>query len=85
MTTTSFKLTLDFISPDYTSEEHLETFCSLQDAVDEADDLAFKTVGFPLEDWKRLDFGDGNQLYLYYPNEDDKVSRYKLSIIEEIE
>lgn len=78
-----FKLTLNFVTLDNTSEEHLGTFPTLQDALDEADDLAFSTVGFPLENWKHVDFGDGNSLYSFYPNEVDKTSRYKLTILKE--
>lgn len=80
-----FKLTLSFVTPDYTSEEHVERFHSMQDAIEEADDLAFSTVGFPLEHWKKFDFGDGNVLYSYHPNEVDSTSRYKLSILKEEE
>lgn len=78
-----YKLTLNFITPEYTSEEHLEYYPTLQDALDDADDLAFRTVGFPLEDWKSVDFGEGNHLYSFYPNEADKASRYKLTVLEE--
>lgn len=78
-----YKLTLNFVTPDNTSEEHLENYPTLQDALDDADDLAFKTVGFPLEDWQSVDFGDGNILYSFYPNEVDKTSRYKLAILKE--
>lgn len=80
-----YKITLCFVTPDYTSEEHSERFQSLQDAIEEADDLAFSTVGFPLEDWKKIDFGEGNILYSYLPNEVDTTSRYKLSILKEEE
>ena len=80
-----YKLTLNFVTPDTNSEEHLELFPSLQDAVDEADDIAFNTVGYPLEDWKKIDFGEGNLLYSFHPNEVDKTSRYKLAILKEEE
>lgn len=78
-----YKLTLSFVTPDYTSEEHSEHYPTLQDAIDDADDLAFSTVGFPLEDWQNVDFGEGNHLYSFYPNEVDKTSRYKLAILKE--
>lgn len=78
-----YKLTLSFVTPDYTSEEHSEHYPTLQDAIDDADDLAFSTVGFPLEHWQSVDFGDGNRLYSFYPNEVDKTSRYKLAILKE--
>lgn len=79
----TFKLTLNLVTADYTSEDHTSKYPSFQDALDEADDLAFNAVGFPLEDWEKVDFGDGNQLHLFYPNEADKTSRYKLTILEE--
>lgn len=79
----NFKITLSFITPDYTSEEYSETHPSLPDAIEESDDLAFSTVGFPLDHWKKVDFGEGNQLYYFYPNEEDKTSRYKLAILKE--
>lgn len=78
-----YKLTLSFITPDYTSEEHCEHYPSFQDAIDDADDLAFSTVGYPLEDWSAIDFGDGNHLYSFFPNEADTTSRYKLAILKE--
>lgn len=79
----TYKLTLNLVTPDYTSEENSERYPTLQDALDDADDIAFNTVGFPLEDWQGVDFGEGNHLYLFYPNEADKTSRYKLSILKE--
>ncbi len=80
----NFKLTLSYITPEYTSEECIKYFELFEDAAEEADDLAFITVGFPLEDWNNVDFGEGNHLYSFYPNEADKTSRYKLSIVKEL-
>ena len=77
----NYKLTVSFVTPENTSEEYSAEFSSLQDALDDADDVAFETVGFPLEDWKFVDFGDANRLYVYYPNEEDMTSRYKLTIL----
>lgn len=80
----SYLLTLNFITPDYMSEEYSAPFLSLEEALEEADEIAFRTVGFPIEDWKALDFGNGNRLYSFCPNEEDKSSRYKLSIVEDV-
>lgn len=78
-----FKLSLVFVTPDAVSEENCQQLPSMEDALEEADDIAFSTVGYPLEDWDFVDFGEGNQLYYFYPNEVDKTSRYKLTILKE--
>lgn len=79
----NFKLTLSYITSEYTSEESLSHHLTQEDALEEADDLAFSTVGFPLEDWEFFDFGDQNGFYIFYPNAEDKFSRYKLTILKE--
>lgn len=84
MNDTNFKLLLNYITEEYTSEEHCAEFNSLDDALEEADDVAFENVGFPLESWQSVDFGDGNLLYFFYPNEEDRTTKYKLTILEEI-
>lgn len=76
-----FKLFLDYITPDGATQEHSSTHSTFDEAFDEADDLAFSTVGFPLESWQLpLDFGNGRRLYYFYPNEEDRSSRYRLII-----
>lgn len=82
MSNQQLKLRLNFITPDYISEEYSATFSCVDDLLEEADDLAFQTVGFPLENWEMVDFGEGNRLYFFYPNEDDRTSKYKMSILE---
>lgn len=85
MNNDNFKLTLSFVTPDGISDEHLSQYPSFEDSLEDADDLAFSTVGFPLDHWTSVDFGEGNRLYFFYPNEDDKSSRYKLTIVEDSE
>ena len=84
MTNGKFKLTLSFITPEDTFLEHESRWDSSEDAIEEANEIAFKFVGYPLEDWgsKPLDFGNGNCMFLFYPNEEDKTSRYRLMITE---
>lgn len=82
MNNDQYKLTLSFVTPDIHSDEHTEYFPSFQDALEEANDIAFSFVGFPIEDWKEVDFGAGNRLYSYCPNESDYSSRYLLKIVE---
>lgn len=81
-TPTEFKLTLNYVTPDDTFLEHESRHPSFDEALDEADEVAFNNVGFPLESWNNdaIDFGNGNKLFVYHPNEDDKTSRYRLSI-----
>ena len=81
MNNESFRLSLTYVTPEETIPEHTSLHYSFDDAFDEADDLAFSTVGFPLESWQlSLDFGDGHRLYYFYPNESDTTSRYRLII-----
>lgn len=81
MNNAKFKLTLSYITPDGTVPEHESNHQTFDTAFDEADDLAFTTVGFPLENWQLpLDFGNGRRLYYFYPNEEDRTSRYRLTI-----
>ena len=76
-----FQLSLSYVTPDGTTTEHTSSHHSFDDAFDEADDLAFSTVGFPLESWQLpLDFGNGRRLYYFYPTEEDRTSRYRLTI-----
>lgn len=80
-----FRIHLAYITPDNISEEGCSSHEDLDDALEEADELAFSTTGFPLEEWKHVDFGDGNGLYSFYPNEEDKTSKYKLTVLSEEE
>lgn len=77
-----FKLTLNYVTTEDTFLEHESIHSSHESALEEADDVAFQNVGFPLEDWgsSPLDFGNGNVLFVFYPNEVDKTSRYRLSV-----
>lgn len=82
---TNFKLSLSFVTPDGPFIEHESKHTSYEDAIEEADEVAFGTVGYPIENWNSnpLDFGEGNKLFVYYPNEEDKSSRYRLAITRE--
>lgn len=73
------KLTLDYITPEYISEEAIEYYEDLSDALEEADDIAFSRVGYPLDCWKFIDFGDGNHLYVFYPNDEDRTCKFKMT------
>ncbi|QYC52501.1 hypothetical protein [Salmonella phage SSBI34] len=83
MNNENFKLSLSFVTPDINSLEHVEYFPTFEDAIEEANEIAFTTVGYPLEDWKVLDFGFESVLYSFCPNEADCSSRYKLTIVKE--
>lgn len=79
-----FKLEISFVTPDSTHPEHTSNHYCFNDAFEEADEQAFKTVGYPTEDWDLgLDFGEGRMLYYFYPNDDDRTSRYRLTITKE--
>lgn len=80
---TNFKITLSLVTSEYTSEEQESYVSTLEDAIEEANDIAFTSVGFSLDYWKVVDFGDGNRLYSYTPNEIDTSRRYKISILKE--
>jgi hypothetical protein len=82
MNNATFKLLLSFVTPDGTYTEHESIHTDLEDILEEADEIAFATTGYPTEVWHSLHFDDVNQLFTYYPNEDDRTSRYKLSITE---
>lgn len=82
MNNANFRLSLSFVTPDESYPEHTSDCDSIIDALDEADEIAFSHTGFPLENWLDHDFGSGNRLFLFYPNEDDKTSRFKLTITE---
>ena len=67
-------------SGDYT--EHESAHETMDEALDEANEVAFATVGFNLESWKPIgNFEDLGQLYVYYPNDDDRTTRYLIKII----
>lgn len=77
----NFKVTLTYVTSDDSYPEHTSEHTTSEDAFEEADDVAFKNVGLPLELWRKVaDFGEGNLLFVHYPNEQDKTSRYKLTI-----
>ncbi|WP_133670632.1 hypothetical protein [Burkholderia pseudomallei] len=83
MNNDNITLSLSFVTQDTSFVEHTQTYPSVSDALEDADDVAFTHTGFPLESWESLDFGFGNSLFLFYPNDDDKTSRYKLTLISE--
>lgn len=77
----NFKLKLIFKtdSGDYT--EHESSHISFDDAIDEANEVAFSTVGFNIESWQEIgNFDDIGKLYVFYPNDEDKTTRYVLRI-----
>lgn len=76
----NIKLTLNYVTPEDTFLEHMSKHPDVDSALDEANDVAFNTVGFPLESWTVTEFSPGNLLYVYHPNEVDKTSRYRLTI-----
>jgi hypothetical protein len=85
MNNATYKLSLSFITPDGTYSEHESIHSDIDDVIEEADELAFATTGYPTELWYGLNFDDVNKLFTFYPNEEDRTSRYKLSISEVIE
>lgn len=85
MDNTNFKLKLIFKtdSGDYT--EHDSDHATIEDALDEANEVAFSTVGFNLESWQTVgNFEDFGKLYVYYPNDDDRTTRYLIKIISRL-
>lgn len=67
-------------SGDYTEHESFHT--SLDDAFDEANEVAFSTVGFNLESWNEIaNFDELGKLYVFYPNDEDKTTRYVLKVL----
>jgi hypothetical protein len=80
-----FKLEISFVTPDGLHPEHISHHYCFDDAYEEANDQAFKNVGFSMDSWDLgLDFGEGRMLYYFYPNDDDRTSRYRLTITKEI-
>jgi len=80
-----FNLNLYVVTPEFSSEEESLFFDDLDDAMEEADEMAFRSVGFPLEDWETVDFGGSNILYVFYPNEEDRSTRVKITVVKTID
>lgn len=78
----NFKLRLDYCASDYVTEEYSQIVENYDEAFEEGNDVAFETTGFSLECWKKVDFGKGNHIYLFYPNEGDYSTRYKMTLME---
>lgn len=61
--------------------EHESTYGTLDDAIEEANDIAFDHTGFNLETWKYVaSFGEEGGLYYFYPVEGDQSIKYALRI-----
>lgn len=78
----NFKLALEYGAAGYVTQEYIDIFDSYDEAFDEGNDIAFESTGFSLECWKKIDFGKGNRIYFFYPNEGDLTSRYKMTFME---
>lgn len=61
--------------------EHESTHKTLDEATDEANDIAFDATGFNLETWKYVaSFGEEGGLYYYYPVDGDRSIKYAIRI-----
>ncbi|QGZ16271.1 hypothetical protein Hena1_00950 [Erwinia phage Hena1] len=61
--------------------EHESTHKTLDEATDEANDIAFDNTGFNLENWKYVaSFGDEGGLYYFYPVDGNRSIKYAIRI-----
>lgn len=79
-----FKLKLVYKSDNSTDGEYIEhesSHSTIDEAIEEANEIAFDNTGFNLETWSCLaSFGEEGGLYCYYPNEGDFSNRYAIRI-----
>ena len=68
------------------NEEYVEnesTHRNYDDAIDEANEIAFSTTGFNLETWKHVaSFGEDGGLFYFYPIEDNRTVKYVLRVLK---
>lgn len=82
MNNDQFSLKLSFVTPEGSTEEHESTHPSIEDALEEGNELAFSSVGFSLEEWKKFAVDGELYMFIYIPNEADRESRYRMTITE---
>lgn len=80
-----FKLKLVYKTDNGEYVEHESNHRELDEATDEADEIAFSTTGFGIEAWKYVaSFGEEGGLYYFYPNDEDLTIKYALRIFRTI-
>lgn len=83
MSDKKFKAEAVYSTPEYDSEDfYFDHYESFEDAYEDASEYAFSTIGFPLEDWKEVELDEHNRLYFFYPNENDRTIKLKVTISE---
>lgn len=80
-----FKLKLVHKSDNGEYIEHESHHTTLDEASEEANDIAFSTTGFGLEAWKYVaSFGEEGGLYYFYPVDGDPTIKYALRIFRTV-
>lgn len=77
-----FKLKMVLKSDNGEYVEHESFHKTHDDALEEADDVAFSTTGFGIESWKYIaSFGEEGGLYYFYPIEGISTTKYVIRIL----
>lgn len=80
-----FKLKLVHKSDNGEYIEHESHHKTIEDANEEADDIAFSTTGFGIEAWEHVaSFGEEGELYYFYPVDGDSTIKYALRIFRTV-
>lgn len=80
-----FKLKLIYKNYNGESIDHESNYPTLDEATEEANDLAFSTTGFGIEAWEHVAcFGEEGSLYYFYPNDSDRTTKYALKLFRTV-
>lgn len=80
-----FKLELIYKSTNGEYTEHESHHSSIDEAIDEANDVAFSTIGYNLESWQLIaSFGEEGFLYYFYPFDGDTSTKYTIRIFRTV-
>lgn len=79
-----YEIRLRFVTDSGNFLEHESIVLDKDSMLEEIEEVAFQSTGYPLEYWlkREMDFEEDNFFYVFYPNEEDKSSRYQLTVAE---